>query len=1067
MRLVILTLAALLALAAPALADTAVSGPSGTIHDSTPSFRFSGEAGATFECKYEPAGQTVPWRVCTSPDGATLADGTYAFWVRATDRAGNVEADPPHRTFTIDTSAIDTAIDAGPDGLTNDPTPSFTFRTATTGATYECSLNGAAFALCSSPYTTPKLASGAYTLRVRAVSPQGKADATPAERAFTVDADAPDTRITGGPADHGETGEASPTITYASEPGAAFECRLDNTRSGDVDTQEFKPCPAAGWTATLAGGRHTFEVRAIDAAGNTDPTPDSRTFIVRVCEKTVRFGLIEATGDCLAQVGTEDAPKWESDADVAVNGLPLPVPGPAKVVLTGPSASSPGGALAVTDITLTVSGIQLYKGGFSWDLPAGNAGDEKELKRIDLAGKDQKLFGMKVEGFAALRLRRPPSAGGVYKTILQLHIALPELFKSGPQPGAGGVTGDVALNIDRDGVHADGLKVAVENAYVAGIGVKSVCLSYAAAGSSAVAPCAAPKIGPGASQPYIQCRNDNQQDRWDGALAIVLPTPSHTELGLWGGLRGGNLANAGGYADNLGTLVPLWPGAWLQSARLGICLDPPPFQIKGGVAVGLAPLSNGAPAVRIDGDFLYRAAYNDDPWLIRADGRLTLFDKQVASAYFQYLSSGMVDFGFDAHLVFGPAHIDGGVKGWIETVPPSRFNVQGDVNVCVDSVACLGGNAVISSIGAAACLKLSIASVPMLVKDADWVWWQPWKMHWENVPIAIEGGAGYTWQTQQTEVMVASCSIGKWVLAQAAQAGGDAVVVAKDQPAITVRLHGDGAPPKADLPGPGARGVAVPDRPGGALVQGSHMISEDPAQATTTIMIAHPAAGTWRVEPHAGSARVTAIDHADSRPQPTVVAGVGGKGRRRTLGYAYSPQPGQTITFVERGPKTAHTLGVAKPGVCKHAPRGARTVACGILRFAPARGGAGRRRIVAVITQDGRPRTPVEIAAYPAPADALPGRPVLLRARRAGSAVAVRWQPAAGFSYAAEAIVSDGRRLSFTANRGFRIPAVARGVSVRIAVRSLRDGIVGPAARVRVKATRRSPAVSPTGRKHR
>jgi hypothetical protein len=122
---------------------------------------------------------------------------------------------------------------------------------------------------------------------------------------------------------------------------------------------------------------------------------------------------------------------------------------------------------------------------------------------------------------------------------------------------------------------------------------------------------------------------------------------------------------------------------------------------------------------------------------------------------------------------------------------------------------------------------------------------------------------------------------------------------------------------------------------------------------------------------------------------------------------------------------------------------------------------------VAVITQDGRPRTPVEIAAYTAPADALPGRPVLLRARRAGSAVAVRWQPAAGFSYAAEAIVSDGRRLSFTANRGFRIPAVARGVSVRIAVRSLRDGIVGPAARVRVKATRRSPAVSPTGRKHR
>ncbi|HEX6024902.1 MAG TPA: Ig-like domain-containing protein, partial [Solirubrobacter sp.] len=581
MRLVIATLAAVLALAAPAHADTTVSGPSGTIRDRTPTFRFTGEAGATFECKVEPA---FAWRPCTSPFGTELADGTYTFWVRATDRAGNVETDPPHRTFTIDTSAVDTAIDAGPDGLTNDSTPSFTFRTATTGATYECSLNAAAFALCSSPYTAPKLASGSYVLGVRAVSPEGKADATPAERAFTVDADAPETRITGGPADNGETGEATPTIAYASEPGATFECRLDNTRKRDVDTNEFKPCPAGAFSATLAGGRHTFEVRATDAAGNTDPTPASRTFTVRLCEKVVRFGLIEATGDCLAQVGTDEAPRWESDGDVVLNGLPLPLGGPARLVLTGPTAASPGGTLAVTDITLSVAGVQLYRGGFSWDLPAGGAGDEKELKRIDLAGSGQKLFGMKVEGFAALRLRRPSATGGVYKTILQLRVALPELFRSGPQPGAGGVTGDVAINLDRDGVHTDGLKVAVANAYVAGIGVKSVCLSYAAAGGSAVAPCAAPHIGPGAPQPYVQCRTDNEQDRWDGALAIVLPTPSRTELGLWGGLRAGKLANAGGFVDNLGTLVPLWPGAWLQSARLGVCLDPPPFQIKGGVA---------------------------------------------------------------------------------------------------------------------------------------------------------------------------------------------------------------------------------------------------------------------------------------------------------------------------------------------------------------------------------------------------------------------------------------------------------------------------------------------------
>jgi hypothetical protein len=81
--------------------------------------------------------------------------------------------------------------------------------------------------------------------------------------------------------------------------------------------------------------------------------------------------------------------------------------------------------------------------------------------------------------------------------------------------------------------------------------------------------------------------------------------------------------------------------------------------------------------------------------------------------------------------------------------------------------------------------------------------------------------------------------------------------------------------------------------------------------------------------------------------------------------------------------------------------------------------------------------------------------------------VIVRWQPAAGVTYTAEATVSDGRRLVFASKHGFRIPAVGRGVSVKVAVRTLRDGVAGPPARVRLKATRRSPAVPAIGRKHR
>src|SRR5689334_18931369 len=155
-RLVVATIAATALLGTgTALAQTAVTdGPSGTTTDATPTFTFTGEAGATFDCKIDPNGS---WKPCSSPMSAQLADGAYTFSVRATDRAGNVEVNPPSRAFTVDTSKVDTAIDAGPSGLTNDTTPTFTFSTAASGAAFECVIEGAgssvpSWTACSTPF---------------------------------------------------------------------------------------------------------------------------------------------------------------------------------------------------------------------------------------------------------------------------------------------------------------------------------------------------------------------------------------------------------------------------------------------------------------------------------------------------------------------------------------------------------------------------------------------------------------------------------------------------------------------------------------------------------------------------------------------------------------------------------------------------------------------------------------------------------------------------------------------------------------------------------------------------
>ena len=56
------------------------------------------------------------------------------------------------------------------------------------------------------------------------------------------------------------------------EQGAIFQCRLDRKR--------FRPCSSPKRYRRLAPGKHRFEVRAVDAAGNADPSPARRVFAV-------------------------------------------------------------------------------------------------------------------------------------------------------------------------------------------------------------------------------------------------------------------------------------------------------------------------------------------------------------------------------------------------------------------------------------------------------------------------------------------------------------------------------------------------------------------------------------------------------------------------------------------------------------------------------------------------------------------------------------------------------------------------------------------------------------------
>jgi hypothetical protein len=97
-----------------------ISGPSGPTNDATPTFSFDGLDNLTtatdllFSYKVVAEGvapESVNWSEYSSNKNPTLggatglAQGSYTFYVKAKDQAGNEDASPTQRSFTVDTTA--------------------------------------------------------------------------------------------------------------------------------------------------------------------------------------------------------------------------------------------------------------------------------------------------------------------------------------------------------------------------------------------------------------------------------------------------------------------------------------------------------------------------------------------------------------------------------------------------------------------------------------------------------------------------------------------------------------------------------------------------------------------------------------------------------------------------------------------------------------------------------------------------------------------------------------------------------------------------------------------------
>jgi hypothetical protein len=214
------------------------------------------------------------------PNGRILVAGGY-------DAGGTALSSAELYTPLI-ADDIDTTITSSPAALTNSTSADFAFTSTPPGSTFECSLDNAAFAACTSPKSYSKLKAASHQFRVRATS-GGIIDPTPAIFDWKIDTKAPNTSITASPSKLTNNPQATFSFT-STEAGSAFECSLDGGA--------FAACASPWTSAPLADGIHTFQVRAIDPAGNADKsaakakkwtvdtTPPVTTIVTKVTNPT-------------------------------------------------------------------------------------------------------------------------------------------------------------------------------------------------------------------------------------------------------------------------------------------------------------------------------------------------------------------------------------------------------------------------------------------------------------------------------------------------------------------------------------------------------------------------------------------------------------------------------------------------------------------------------------------------------------------------------------------------------------------------------------------------------------
>jgi hypothetical protein len=228
----------------------------------------SSSAGGSFSTSA--AGPWTPTLTVPIPSGAASVSVYYrdtepGSATITASAAGKASATQVETVTPADTTPPETAITAAPSGAIASTSASVAFSSEP-GARFQCSLDGAPFADCTSPASYGSLGQGEHTFDVRAIDEAGNVDPSPARATWSADTVPPETHVT----QWLRLDSRSARFWFSATETATFTCSLDGGA--------WVSCSSPTTYTGLYGSWHTVRARATDAAGNTDPTPASYTF---------------------------------------------------------------------------------------------------------------------------------------------------------------------------------------------------------------------------------------------------------------------------------------------------------------------------------------------------------------------------------------------------------------------------------------------------------------------------------------------------------------------------------------------------------------------------------------------------------------------------------------------------------------------------------------------------------------------------------------------------------------------------------------------------------------------